>query len=217
MGRAKPIASLTSANEKGRLSFAARPELSLKSGSTKWPPDPKLAAISSDHRGQRSLAAANGELYSVERHLLHDPRASVSFAEAHVRRLEAVRRGAGGGRTAPGSSPTIILPGPRPMRRAWRGTGRCGWSCCRHCRWSGSPGPKARPGWIGSLCRRRRRRCGRRLRARSEGRAGSGSSCRIVLSVHRIAESNRRQIPSWGHFWGNELVSIPKQSAVGRA
>ena len=128
MGRAKPIASLISANEKGRLSFAARPELSLKSGSTKWPPDPKLAPISSDHRGQRSLAAANGGLYSVERHLLHDPRASVSFAEAHVRRLEAVRRGAGaasGGRTAPGSSPTIILSGPRPMRRAWRGTGRC--------------------------------------------------------------------------------------------
>ena len=66
MGRTKPVDSLISANEKGRLSFAARPELSLKSGSTKWPPDPKLAAISSDHRGQRSLAAANGGLYSVE-------------------------------------------------------------------------------------------------------------------------------------------------------
>jgi hypothetical protein len=42
------------------------------------------------------VAAAHGELYSVERHLLHDGKASVAFAEAHVRRLEAIRRGTGG-------------------------------------------------------------------------------------------------------------------------
>jgi type IV secretory pathway VirD2 relaxase len=42
------------------------------------------------------VAAANGGLYSVERHLLHDESASIAFAEAHVRRLEAIRRGTGG-------------------------------------------------------------------------------------------------------------------------
>jgi hypothetical protein len=38
------------------------------------------------------VAAACGGLYSVERHLLHDDNASIAFAEAHVRRLEAIRR-----------------------------------------------------------------------------------------------------------------------------
>jgi len=42
------------------------------------------------------VAAANGGLYSLERHLLHDRTASIAFAEAHVRRLEAIRRGTGG-------------------------------------------------------------------------------------------------------------------------
>jgi hypothetical protein len=42
------------------------------------------------------VAAANDGLYSVERHLLHDRRASIAFGEAHVRRLEAIRRGTGG-------------------------------------------------------------------------------------------------------------------------
>ncbi|MFN3727926.1 MAG: relaxase/mobilization nuclease RlxS [Allosphingosinicella sp.] len=42
------------------------------------------------------VAAANDGLYSVERHLLHDKSASIAFAEAHVRRLEAIRRGTGG-------------------------------------------------------------------------------------------------------------------------
>jgi hypothetical protein len=42
------------------------------------------------------VAAVNDGLYSVERHLLHDKGASIAFAEAHVRRLEAIRRGTGG-------------------------------------------------------------------------------------------------------------------------
>lgn len=42
------------------------------------------------------VAAANHRLYSVERHLLHDKSASIAFAEAHVRRLEAIRRGTEG-------------------------------------------------------------------------------------------------------------------------
>jgi len=42
------------------------------------------------------VAAANHGLYSIERHLLHDKGTSIAFAEAHVRRLEAIRRGTGG-------------------------------------------------------------------------------------------------------------------------
>jgi len=38
------------------------------------------------------VAAANGGRYDVTIHLNHDPRASHDFAEAHVRRLEAMRR-----------------------------------------------------------------------------------------------------------------------------
>ena len=39
------------------------------------------------------IAAANGGRYSVDLHLRHDPTASEAFAETHVRRLEAIRRG----------------------------------------------------------------------------------------------------------------------------
>lgn len=39
------------------------------------------------------IAGANGGRYSVDLHLAADPTASAGFAEAHVRRLEAMRRG----------------------------------------------------------------------------------------------------------------------------
>ncbi|MBU6299155.1 MAG: relaxase/mobilization nuclease domain-containing protein [Alphaproteobacteria bacterium] len=39
-----------------------------------------------------AIAAAYDGRYTVEIHLLHDPKASVAFAEAHIRRLEALRR-----------------------------------------------------------------------------------------------------------------------------
>lgn len=39
------------------------------------------------------VAAANGGNYSIDIHLSHDPTAMQAFAEAHVRRLEAIRRG----------------------------------------------------------------------------------------------------------------------------
>lgn len=42
------------------------------------------------------IAAANGGRYSLDIHLNHDPSASKEFAQAHVRRLEAMRRGSGG-------------------------------------------------------------------------------------------------------------------------
>jgi len=38
------------------------------------------------------IAAAHGGRYNVEIHLVHDPKASLAYAEAHVRRLEALRR-----------------------------------------------------------------------------------------------------------------------------
>jgi hypothetical protein len=42
------------------------------------------------------VAAANGGRYSVDLHLKHDPSATEAFAEAHVRRLEAMRRAGAG-------------------------------------------------------------------------------------------------------------------------
>lgn len=42
------------------------------------------------------IAAANGGRYDVDIHLRHDSSASASFAETHVRRLEAIRRVTGG-------------------------------------------------------------------------------------------------------------------------
>lgn len=43
-----------------------------------------------------AVAAANAGRYSIDAHLRHDPGASQAFAEAHVRRLEAMRRAGGG-------------------------------------------------------------------------------------------------------------------------
>jgi type IV secretory pathway VirD2 relaxase len=42
------------------------------------------------------IAAANGGRYSVDLHLGHDPSATQAFAEAHARRLEAMRRARAG-------------------------------------------------------------------------------------------------------------------------
>lgn len=41
------------------------------------------------------VAAANGGRYNIDIHLQHDPRATESFAETHIRRLEAIRRATG--------------------------------------------------------------------------------------------------------------------------
>ena len=41
------------------------------------------------------IAAANGGRYSIDLHLRHDPTARESFAETHVRRLEAMRKAMG--------------------------------------------------------------------------------------------------------------------------
>lgn len=41
------------------------------------------------------VAAANRGRYNIDIHLKHDPRATESFAETHIRRLEAIRRATG--------------------------------------------------------------------------------------------------------------------------
>jgi type IV secretory pathway VirD2 relaxase len=42
------------------------------------------------------VAAANDGHYGIDLHLRHDPKITEAFAETHVRRLEAIRRGTGG-------------------------------------------------------------------------------------------------------------------------
>lgn len=53
---------------------------------------PREAGIRTADRTISEVAAANGGRYSVDVHLRHDPAASERFAEAHIRRLEAMRR-----------------------------------------------------------------------------------------------------------------------------
>lgn len=50
------------------------------------------------------VAAANGGSYSIAAHLRHDPSASEAYAGAHVRRLEALRRGGVGVERLPDGS-----------------------------------------------------------------------------------------------------------------
>ncbi len=58
--------------------------------------DPKRPQPRQVDRTVSKIAAANGGRYDVDIHLRHDPSASASFAETHVRRLEAIRRVTGG-------------------------------------------------------------------------------------------------------------------------
>ncbi|WP_442755621.1 relaxase/mobilization nuclease RlxS [Methylocystis sp. JAN1] len=67
-------------------------------------PEPRQA-----DRTIAEIAAANGGRYSVDIHLKHDPRATESFAETHVRRLEAIRRATGAVTREPDGS-WIIAP-----------------------------------------------------------------------------------------------------------
>lgn len=54
------------------------------------------ASVRDADRTIAEVAATNGGHYSVELHLRHDARASETFAETHVRRLEAMRRAGAG-------------------------------------------------------------------------------------------------------------------------
>jgi len=53
---------------------------------------PKRGGARAVDRTVAEVAAAHGGRYSVDLHLKHDPSATAAFAEAHVRRLEAMRR-----------------------------------------------------------------------------------------------------------------------------
>ena len=55
------------------------------------------------------VAAANDGRYTIDLHLRYDPNANEAFAEAHVRRLEAIRRAAGGVEREPDGT-WIIAP-----------------------------------------------------------------------------------------------------------
>ena len=69
------------------------------------PPLPDEAIVRIERRGAEAravdrttaqVAAANGGSYTVDAHLRFDPSATETFAQAHVRRLEAIRRTTGG-------------------------------------------------------------------------------------------------------------------------
>jgi type IV secretory pathway VirD2 relaxase len=53
------------------------------------------------------IAAAHGGRYNIDTHLKHDPSATESFAETHVRRLEAIRRATGSVEREPDGTWTI--------------------------------------------------------------------------------------------------------------
>lgn len=53
---------------------------------------PVEATIREVDRTIAAVAAGNGGRYDIDAHLRHDPNATQAFAEAHVRRLEAMRR-----------------------------------------------------------------------------------------------------------------------------
>jgi len=66
--------------------------------------EPRKVDVTTADRTIDAVARANDGRYSVDLHLRHDPNASEAFAESHVRRLEAMRRGrAGPDRLADGS------------------------------------------------------------------------------------------------------------------
>ena len=56
---------------------------------------PAAGGVRAVDRTIAEIAAANGGRYSAELHLAADPSSSIEFARAHVRRLEALRRGGG--------------------------------------------------------------------------------------------------------------------------
>jgi len=57
---------------------------------------PTLVSVRDVDRTVAEIAAANDGRYSEDIHLQHDPTATDRFAQAHIRRLEAIRRTTGG-------------------------------------------------------------------------------------------------------------------------
>lgn len=57
--------------------------------------EPLRPSVREVDRTIAAVAAANGGHYEIDLHLRHDPNATQTYAEAHVRRLEAMRRESG--------------------------------------------------------------------------------------------------------------------------
>jgi type IV secretory pathway VirD2 relaxase len=76
---------------------------------------PRLAEPRAVDRTVAEVAAANGGRYDVTIHQTHDPRVSDDFAQAHVRRLEAMRRAGAGIEREPDGQWII---GPDHLERA---------------------------------------------------------------------------------------------------
>src|SRR5690606_9005972 len=53
---------------------------------------PRESGVRPADRTIAEVAAANGGRYTIDAHLRHDPTATEAFAQAHIRRLEAMRR-----------------------------------------------------------------------------------------------------------------------------
>ncbi|HLZ79043.1 MAG TPA: relaxase/mobilization nuclease RlxS [Sphingomonas sp.] len=68
---------------------------------------PARVTIRPVDRTVAEIAAAHGGRYSIDLHLQHDPAATEAFAQTHVRRLEAIRRGTGDVERRPDGSWTI--------------------------------------------------------------------------------------------------------------
>src|SRR3546814_17975649 len=68
-----------------------------------------LVAVRKVDRTITEVAAAHGGRYSIDNHLSHDPTATERFAEAHVRRLGAIRRKTGAVEREPDGSWVLAL------------------------------------------------------------------------------------------------------------
>jgi hypothetical protein len=76
---------------------------------------PRSSGVRRSDRTVLEIATGNGGQYSVDIHLRQDPTATAEFAEAHVRRLEAIRRIVGGVERRPDGT---WLIGPGHLDRA---------------------------------------------------------------------------------------------------
>ncbi|MGY2736592.1 relaxase/mobilization nuclease RlxS [Sphingomonas sp. UYP23] len=83
--------------------------------------EPRRASVREVDRTIAAVAAASGGRYDIDLHLRHDQSATEKFAEMHVRRLEAMRRGQGGVTREPSGRWTIA---PNHLQRveAWEST-----------------------------------------------------------------------------------------------
>lgn len=70
---------------------------------------PRSTEPSQTDRTVAEIAAPNGGRYNIDIHLRLDPSVTERFAETHVRRLEAIRRGTGGVEREPDGT-WIIAP-----------------------------------------------------------------------------------------------------------